>query len=360
MSQPPAGEDPAARRRTYRVVQWATGNIGTRALRTAIEHPDLEVVGVHVHSEDKVGRDAGELAGLERIGVAATHQIDRVLDLRPDCVLYMQQGCDFDDVCRLLAAGANIVTTRGEFHNPAAMDPAVRGRVEDACRRGNASIHSTGSSPGFITEALPIVLASLQRRLDCLRISEFADLTTRNSPDLLFDVMGFGRPLGRTEERRLHHFRESFGPSLQLLLGALGLPLDRVEASGGFAAARRATRIAAGVVEAGTVAAQRTTVTGLRGGRPVVTFTAAWYVTTDVDADWDLRPSGWRVLVEGDTPLDVGIGFPVAPERYAATTPGLTAHRAVNAVPVVCDAPAGIRTTVDLPQVIARLGPRGQ
>jgi len=358
MSHQLATKKSPARTRPYRVVQWATGNIGTRALRTVIEHPNMELVGLYVHSESKVGRDAGEIAGVGRIGVTATNDIDQVIALRPDCALYMQQGCNFDDICRLLSAGANIVTTRGEFHNPAAMDPGVRQRVEDACRRGNSSIHSTGSSPGFITEALPIVLMSLQRRLDGLRINEFADLSTRNSPDLLFNVMGFGRPLGSIEEGRLHHFRESFGPSLQLLASALGLPLDSIEASGGFAAARRTTRVAAGVIEAGTVAAQQTTVTGVRAGKTLVTFTASWYVTKDIDAAWDLRPSGWRVLVEGDTPLDVSIGFPIAPELYAAMTPGLTAHRAVNAVPVVCEAPPGIRTTVDLPQVVANLGER--
>jgi len=360
MSQQTAIERTPALTRPYRVVQWATGNIGTRSLRTVIEHPNMELIGLYVHSDGKVGRDAGEIAGVGHIGIAATNSIDRIVALRPDCVLYMQQGCNFDDVCRLLASGVNIVTTRNEFHNPAAMDPGVRQRVEDACRRGNSSVHSTGSSPGFSTEALPIVLASLQRRLDCLTINEFADLSSRNSPDLLFNVMGFGQPLGKTEETRLHHFRESFGPSLQVLAGALSLPLDSIEASGGFAAATRTTRIAAGVIEAGTVAAQQTTVSGIRAGKTLVRFTASWYTTTNIDAAWDLRPSGWRVLVEGDTPLDVSIGFPVAPELYSAMTPGLTAHRAVNAVPVVCEAPPGIRTTVDLPQVIANLGPRAR
>ena len=97
------------------------------------------------------------------------------------------------DICRILASGTNIVTTRGEFHHPAWIEPPARERIEDACRRGSTSIHSTGSSPGFSTEALPIVLTSLQRRLDFLSIDEFADLTTRNSPELLFNV-GFGKP----------------------------------------------------------------------------------------------------------------------------------------------------------------------
>jgi 4-hydroxy-tetrahydrodipicolinate reductase len=93
----------------------------------------------------------------------------------------------------------------------------------------------------------------------------------------------------------------------------------------------------------------------MRDGKPVLRFRANWYCSRDLaHPEWELRESGWRVRVEGDTPLDVSIVFPVKPEDYAAFTPGLTAHRAVNAVPAVCKAAPGIRTTVDLPQVIAR------
>nr|WP_322781050.1 hypothetical protein [Frankia sp. Cas4] len=166
----------------YRVVQWVTGNIGTRALRAVIEHPNLTVAGVYVHTPAKAGRDAGELCGLGPTGVVATHDIDEILALGADCILYMPATCDIDEVCRLLAAGANIVTTRGEFHRADSIDPAVRERVEAACDRGGTSIHSTGSSPGFITEAVPLVLTSIQRRLDNLTISEFADLSQRDSP----------------------------------------------------------------------------------------------------------------------------------------------------------------------------------
>ncbi|MFP5305542.1 MAG: dihydrodipicolinate reductase [Gammaproteobacteria bacterium] len=348
---------PPRRNRPYRVVQWATGNIGTRALRTVIEHPGLELVGLYVHSEAKAGRDAGELCGLPAVGVKATRSIDEILALRADCVLYMQQGANIDDLCRLLAAGVNVVTTRTEFHHPARVDPAVRARIEDACRQGNSSIHSTGSSPGFITEALPFVLTSLQRRLDRYRISEFANMAPRNSPDLLFNIMGYGRaPNPQVDAGRAHHLREAFGGSLQLVADTLGLPLDRIEARGDVATARRTTKIAAGVIEAGTVAAQRTIVSCMRRGEPLLSFTATWYCTTDIDADWALRPDGWHVVVEGDTPLDVSIGFPVPPERWAATSPGLTAHRAVNAIPYVCEAAPGIRSCADLPQIIADLG----
>jgi 4-hydroxy-tetrahydrodipicolinate reductase len=104
----------------------------------------------------------------------------------------------------------------------------------------------------------------------------------------------------------------------------------------------------------------RTIVSGIRAGRTLMSFTATWYVSSDVETDdgqlWEFRPSGWRILVEGDAPLDVTIGFPVAPENYADMTPGLTAHRPVNTIPYICEAPPGIRTSVDLPQIIPMLG----
>jgi 4-hydroxy-tetrahydrodipicolinate reductase len=148
----------------------------------------------------------------------------------------------------------------------------------------------------------------------------------------------------------------AFGPSLQVLADALGLPLDRVESTGEVAVVPSDTEIAAGTLPAGTVGAQRMVVSGMRGDRALLQFRANWYCTTDLEPAWDLRETGWRVVVDGDTPLDVAITFPVAPEHYAATSPGYTAHRAVNAVTAVCDAPPGIRTTVDLPQVVAHLG----
>jgi 4-hydroxy-tetrahydrodipicolinate reductase len=270
-------------------------------------------------------------------------------------VVHTARSLDVDEVGRVLAAGIDVVTTRGELHRPASADPDLRERIEAACTAGGSSIHSTGSSPGFITEAVPLVLTSIQRRLHHLAIEESADLSQRDSPDLLFSIMGFGRRPGPTGEARAQHLRAAFGPSLELVAESLGLPLDETTADGEVAVARTATTIAAGTIEAGTVAAQRTSVVGWRGGQPLLTFTATWYCTTDVDPAWDLRPTGWRVQVDGDAPLDVELRFPVPLDRMAETSPGYTANRAVNAVPAVVAAAPGIRTSLDLPQIVARL-----
>jgi 4-hydroxy-tetrahydrodipicolinate reductase len=337
----------------YRVAQWATGNVGLRSLQAIIEHPDLELVGLYVYSDAKAGKDAGELCGLSPVGVAATRDIDQILALHPDCVVYMGDRVDADAIVRLLESGANVVSTRSEFHRPASLDSEMRTRLEDACARGNSTLFSTGSSPGFITEALPFALLSMQRRLDRLVIEEFADMSSRNSPEMIFDLMGFGRDPSHFDPRGVEaHGGASFAGSLGVVADALSLPLDDVVATGQVAVARNATDIAAGRIEAGTIAAQRLEVTGMHAGRPLLTFSANWYLTPEVDPAWDLRATGWHVLVEGDTPLDVDIHFPVPPEQWAATSPGLTAHRPVNAIPYVCAATPGIRTSTELPQII--------
>jgi 2,4-diaminopentanoate dehydrogenase len=338
-----------------RVIQWATGNIGTRSLQRVIEHPDMELVGLWVHSPDKAGKDAGTLCGLPPTGVMATNKVEDIVATRADCVLYMRQGTNIDEICALLASGKNVVTTRGDFHHPRSMDAEVRMRIEDACRSGNTSIYSTGSSPGFATEALTIPLVSMSRRLDCLTIDEFADMASRNSPDLLFNVMGYGVSVGQFDQRKVEYVKHDFAGSLAQVADALGIEIDDWHAFGELSAATKDTEIAAGLIPAGTVAAQRITIEGRQSGKARLRFRANWYVSSDIVAsDWNLRESGWRIRIEGDTPMEVNITFPVSPEEYPNVTPGFTAHRAVNAVPMVCAAEPGIRTTMDLPQVVAQ------
>lgn len=339
-----------------RVAQWSTGTIGSRALSAIISSPRLELVGLYVHGEAKVGTDAGALCGLPDTGVRATNRLDDILRSGADAVLYMPAAPDIDQICSLLEAGINVVTTCGLFHHPDTLDPAVRNRVEAACHSGGASVHSTGSSPGFITEAVPLVLTSIQRRLDGIFIDEYADLSQRNSPELLFDLMGFGKPAAPFEQFRADYLRASFGPSLQLVADAVGLPLDSVQAGGELATAAHDTEIAAGTVSAGSVAAQRITICGRRGDTDLMRFRATWYCTRDLEQDWDLHDTGWHISVDGDAPLEVDLHMPIPLERMADISPAYTANRAVNAARYVCAAAPGIMTTLDLPEFVPNLG----
>jgi 2,4-diaminopentanoate dehydrogenase len=346
--------DPGA---TYKVVQWATGRIGESSLRELIRSPQMELVGVYVHSEAKDGRDAGELCGLPPVGVKATRDIAKIIALQPDCVVANQEGVNLDDVCRFLEAGINIVTSRVDFLEPERMIPEVRERTEDACRRGGASIYASGASPGFSSEALPLVVASMSRRMDCITIDEFADIPA-SCPDVqVVQGMGFGRQAGQEfNPSLLAHISHGFQQSVNVVAKALNLPLDGIEVFGETANAKERFLLPGGTpIEKGTVAAQRITISGKRKDRPIIRYRLNWYTTIDVDKDWDLRRSGWRLLLEGETPIDVSITFPVAGDKVSPAMAAITAYRVINAIPYVCAASPGIRTTADLPNIVPRM-----
>jgi len=335
----------------YRVLQWATGNIGLRALREVIRHPSLELVGVLVYDPAKDGVDAGVLCGEDPTGVVATTDRRLVHAVDADCALHMPSALELEDVVALLESGTNVITTRGELFAGGHRLGERRAVVDDACTRGSSSIYATGSSPGFITDALPFALLSLQRRVDAIQIEEFANLSRRDSPHLLFELMGFGQPVDSFDPSRSSFLLGEFGPPLGVLAEAAGRPVDEWACSGEVAAAAHATTIVAGEIAAGTVAAQRTHIIGRSGGADVIRFSPTWYCTTEIEPAWELRPTGWRVRIRGDAPLDVELPFPVPIEELGSFTPAYTANRPVNAIPYVCAAPPGILSTADLPPI---------
>lgn len=346
--------------KTYRVVQWSAGRMGKKAIRAVVDHPNLELVGLHVHSADKEGKDAGELAGISPVGVLATRDLEHVVALKPDCVLYMQEGFDLDDLTRLLSAGINVVTTRSEFFYAAAMDPSIRERIERACEQGAASIHATGSSPGFSTTTMPLTLVYPMRRLDELTIDEYADIPASVGPDMIVKVMGFGSPVDKTEmdPRLLEGTALGYKQSLAALADAIGLPLDGFAVRGDIARATQPFTLSDGsVIATGTMAAQRVTVEGLRNGKPFLTFRAHWFCTPHLEPDWKISGEGWLFTTKGDAPMQVRVTYGRTDEGYSEHLAGYTAHPAVNAVPYVVDAAPGVRTIFDLPPIVSRFSP---
>src|SRR3954467_6590934 len=116
---------------TVRVVQWTTGNVGQRSVRAVVDNPDLELVGCYAWSPDKVGRDVGELCGIDPVGVTATDDIDALLSLAPDCVVYNPMWVDVEEMVGILEAGVNVVTTAAFVTGHSLGDG--RARIADAC-----------------------------------------------------------------------------------------------------------------------------------------------------------------------------------------------------------------------------------
>jgi 2,4-diaminopentanoate dehydrogenase len=356
----------------YRVIQWATGNTGQRALREVIRHPSLDLVGVLVYDPTKNGVDAGELGGEGPTGVLATTDRDAVLKLEADCCVYMPRATGrgqtragltedelVEDVVALLESGTNIVTTVSDlFARGARLTDANRARVLEACENGKGSVWASGSDPGFITETLPLALLSVQRRVDLIEIEEFGDLSHRPSPHMVMEQMRFGKPLSEFDpDRRKNHLFGEYQPPLSVLADIAGFEIDEWTAEGGVAAAKQDMTIVAGEIKAGTAAAQRIIVNGRSGGVDRIRFTQYGFVAMDVEPDWGLQPTGWRIRIHGDAPFDVSMPFPVPLDDLASFVPAYNANGPVNAIPAVCAAPPGILTTEDLPHFLPR-GPR--
>ena len=130
-----------------RVIQWSTGNAGTPALRGIIRHPGLELVGVHAHSPEKIGKDAAELCGLdEPSGVIATDDAEALLALDADCVCYTARGETrireaVSDLSRILESGKNVVNTSiVSLVYPPFASPKLCEVLEKACRSGGSTL----------------------------------------------------------------------------------------------------------------------------------------------------------------------------------------------------------------------------
>ena len=178
-----------------RVVQWTTGNVGRRSARAVIAHPGLDLVGCYAWSPDKVGRDAGELCGVDHVGIAATDDVNALLALRPDCVVYTPMWSDVEELVRILEAGVNVVSTAA-FINGRGLGPE-RDRIVAACERGGSSMFGSGVSPGFV-ELLAIVAANVCDRIDKVTVIEEADTSLYDSPETELPA-GFARPIDDPE-----------------------------------------------------------------------------------------------------------------------------------------------------------------
>jgi hypothetical protein len=348
----------------YRVIQWATGNVGRAAVEGILAHPELELVGAYVTSAAKHGRDVGEICGLGPIGVRAAHDVDAVLGLDADCVVYAPLLGQTDEVVRLLESGKNVVTPVGWFYPFRRPDVA---RIEAACTAGWATLHGTGMHPGGFTERFPLMLSAMCTGIRHVRAEEFSDIRNYRADFVVREIMLFGKtPEEAAGSPMLQLLGDGFGQSIDMVAAGLGVTLDPGKRSRHeMAVATRDVDTPVGAIPRGTVAAQRFTWQGTVGGAPVVTARVNWFMGDGhLDPDWRLGDERFEVAIDGDPPLSAvfhGVHPPALGESLDRL-PGIvgTAMHCVNAVPYVCDAPPGIRTFLDLPLVCGRAGAPGR
>ncbi|HEX2383561.1 MAG TPA: hypothetical protein VHI95_13040 [Acidimicrobiales bacterium] len=340
-----------------RVVQWTTGNVGKRSVRAVVAHPDFELVGCYAWSPDKVGRDAGELCGIDGVGVAATDDVDALLALEADCVVYNPMWHDTDEVVRILEAGVNVVSTAA-FINGRGLGPD-RDRIVDACERGKSSMFGTGVSPGF-AELLAIVTASICDRVDKVTVSESADTTLYDSPATEIPA-GFGRPIDDPDLPAMTAKGTAvFAEAVALVADALGVELDDIVCETEYAQTTEDLVMDSWTIAAGCVAGLAASWQGRAGDRTVIDLNVRWKKGQTLEPDWQIE-DGWVIQVDGQPSVRTKVDF-LPPPYFEATTFSdfmvlgmiMTAMPAINAIPSVVAASPGIVTYTDLPLPLPR------
>jgi 4-hydroxy-tetrahydrodipicolinate reductase len=268
---------------SYRVIQWSTGNVGAFSLRAILNHPALDLVGVWVHSEDKVGRDAGELCGIAPVGLAATHDDGALLELDADCVVYTATADlrlmeAVDDVCRILRAGKNVVSSSlVSLVHPSHLGPEIQRKLEEACRDGDASVFFSGIDPGFANDLLPLTLSGLCERWSQIRIREVVNYATYDQPEVVLGTMGFGKPMDEIPILLLPGtLTVAWGGTIRLLAQGLGLALDEIRQNFECLPAPRDLATPMGTIAKGTRAALRFEVQG------IVDASSTWRTSTAI------------------------------------------------------------------------------
>jgi 2,4-diaminopentanoate dehydrogenase len=344
-----------------RVVVWSTGGIGSIAIRAVHSRPDLELAGVWVHSPKKVGCDAGKLAGGPPIGLAATHDADALIALRPDCVVYAasRDADALPDYLRLLEAGINVVsTTSTSLVYPPVFEAMWRDRLEASANAGNASFYASGIFPGFGSDQLALVLATQSKSIKTVTATEVALNDHYPVASVMMDGMGFGRPLDFQPLLATPGVIEAvWNPPIQLIAAGLGVHVDEISGSLDRLPAHREIDVAFGTIEAGTCGAVRTRAMGIVAGRAAIVIEHIIRMARDVAPEWlsSEHDATYRVDIEGDPDIHCAMTLGEAEGRaagHAAMT--ATAMRVVNAVPYVVEARPGLLSSLDLPVTLPR------
>jgi hypothetical protein len=343
------------------VIQWATGNLGRAAIEGILSHPELELIGCWVHSAEKAGRDAGEIAGIGPVGVRATRDVDALLASDADCVLYSPLLAKPSEVLRILDSGKNVVTPLGWFFPDRAS--ASVAELEAACRRGGVTLHGTGIHPGGITERFPLMISALSRNIRHVRAEEFSDIRSYAAASVVRDVMLFGKaPEVAAKSPMLRILGGGFEQSIRMVASALGFDLDpALRTQHEMAVATAPIDSPAGTLAPGTVAAQRFSWQGTVRGEPVVTAAVNWLIGEEhLDPPWNFGPERERfeIEIDGDPPAKVTFHglHPTDLRAAQQRNPGIvaTAVHCVSAIPFVCRAEPGILSYLDLPLVHGR------
>jgi len=340
----------AGQMKKLRVIQWTTGKVGKYSLRAILDDPRLELVGVYAYSTDKVGRDAGELCGRANCGIRATSDIDALIALRADSVVYTPLHPDVSELTQLLASGADVIST-ALFGREGALEGAIAQQLEDACARGGSSMYITGVNPGWVN-SMAVALTATCRRVDRVTISESADCSHYAS---LETWLAHGISSPASTPATVENTRKSllpFADTIRRMAQALEIQLDEVKFQAEHATAAHALDLGWLRIEKDTIAAVRATWSGIASGCTVLATNITWFMTRDLNADWRFNDEKdhdhYHIRIDGDPNVEARVRF-VPPATWVPTDwSTITALPAVSSIPAVHAARPGLLSLRDV------------
>jgi 4-hydroxy-tetrahydrodipicolinate reductase len=358
----------------HRVILWGPGGVGEHVLHYLAGQPDLELVGVRCYSQDKEGKDPAELIGQPPCGVAATRDVQALLALEAECVIFTPRSMLTDhsaadspdkvledELVAILAAGKNVVSSTGSFMHWRHLTggKASFDRINDACERGRVSAYFTGIDPGFTDCVLGATLASLSGEISQIRSWEMIDYSTYMHSETLA-AMGFGR---KPEDvpASTEPILASWAGSVHTLADACALVLDEVIFEGDvWISPETYTPVNGLTVAAGTVGAIRFSLSGVVNGQPRVQLNHVNRLGSHAAPDWPSvgDAGGYRIEVDGYPSIkgDFPFGLPGGTGDGLKDAMAMTAGRLVNSIDAVVAAAPGHLTPNDLPLIGPRHG----
>ncbi len=345
------------------VVVWGTGNVGRPAIRAVLSHAELELKAVIVANPDKVGRDAGALAGVGDCGVSARSDWRAVLDEGADALVYSATADTrpeeaMAELLACLEAGINVVAPGFyAYLDPHSLPDEALAPVKAACDKRGASLFVSGIDPGWAMDMLPALLSGTTADISEIRSREIFNYALYDQPQVVREVIGFGEPMENLP-LMLHDFAIEmvWGPMLRLVGRRLGHPVERL----GVTVERRPLEAdidvpGMGHFAAGTQGAFRFEVTGYSDGQPLFVLEHVTRIDDRCAPDWPYPPEGsgcHQVIISGSPSLQVTLhGHDPVEAGPAGGGNASAAAWLVNAIPAVCDAPAGVVTVLDLPPI---------
>lgn len=354
--------DETPERERIRVAHVGTGLTGIEVLKGILNHPDLELVSLWVTSPDKVGKDAGDVAGVAPVGVRAVGSLESALAAHPHILSYCGNGIGrekdaAEDIGRALAQGVDVATISllGMLY-PQAGPSELREPLAEAASAGDSTFVSTGIDPGFSSDVLPLALLTMSDDIEHIRMQEIGIYDHYDVEPVVRHVMGFGQLPSYEAPIASGVFVDYWGGLVQQVADRLEVDLDEIVGTSDYAVHDRDLHTSVGLMEAGTVVARRVACDGRVQGTSVITAEHVTRMSAEVAPDWPrfdgVGESNYRVTITGNPNMRCDLDLGKRGDVWGSVS--ATAMRLVNLIPSVVAASPGLVSALDLPLVPGR------